>query len=131
MSKFKRERHNPIDLMKQWWPDVDISHITYDPSMKPSERQYWRMGNSASDGTKIFTIEMLQKSLLPLLNGTSTYRPEEPKDWSTVKGINYTIGNISHAIVYGMIYLDCSKTQKYSGQRERVRIPVRCEYVYK
>ena len=130
MSDFKKELHNPMELIKEWWPDADISHITYDSNMKSDERDYWRIEQSGSDGTVAFTIEMLQKALIPLLNKTTFSKITAPEDWGKVKDIKYTIGNIRHATVFGMIYLQCSKTNKYPGQRERVRIPVKCEYVY-
>ena len=78
----------------------------------------------------MFTIEMLQKALLPLLNKTTFFNGNEPEDWAKVKDIKYTIGKMRHATVFGMIYLKCSKNLKYAGQKERVRIPVKCEYVY-
>ena len=130
MSDFRKELHDPMELIKQWWPDADTSHITYDPNMKSGDRDYWRIEQSGGDGTMLFTIEMLQKALIPLLNKTTSFKGAEPDDWSDVKDIHYTIGKIRHATVFGMIYLKCSKNQKYPGQRERVRIPVKCEYVY-
>ena len=129
-KKFTKQHHDPIELMKSYWPDADISHITYDENMKPSDRQYWRMWNIGGDGTLLFTIQMMQKCLLPLINGNCFYLPEGPEDWSKVKGIKYTIGRMSHATVFGMIKLGCSNDRKYPGQQERVRIPVKCEIVY-
>ena len=130
MTNFKKEYHDPMELIKSWWPDADVSHITYDPNMKASSRDYWRIEQSGGDGTLAFTIEMLQKALLPILNKTTCYQPSAPEDWSKVKDIKYTIGKIRHATVFGKIYLKCSSTRKYLGQKERVRIPVKCEYVY-
>ena len=130
MSDFRKELLDPMELIKQWWPDADVSHITYAPDMKGSERDYWRIEESGGDGTLLFTIEMLQKALLPLLNKTTCFKGSEPEDWAKVKDIKYTIGKIRHATVFGMIYLKCSKSHKYPGLRERVRIPVKCEYVY-
>lgn len=127
MSDFKREKHNPIELMKMWWPDADLSHITYDPKMKASDREYWRIEESGGDGTLSFTIEMLQKALLPIINMCSTCKRTEPKDWRLVKGMKYTIGDMRHATVYGKVELRCGG--KYHGQLERVRFPVRVEYI--
>jgi hypothetical protein len=124
----KREYHNPMELIKQWWPDADVSHITYDPEMRDKDRDYWRMEQSGGDGTLLFTIQMLQSALLPLLNKSTYFKRNEP-DWSKVKDIRYTIGKMRHVTVFGMVWLRCSTTSKYPGQKERVRIPVKCEYV--
>lgn len=131
MSNFNKKRHNPIELTRAWWPDANIDHITYDPNMKNKDRDYWRIEESGGDGTLLFTIKMLQKLLLPLINKT-TYYNQTPKELlEKAIDIRYTIGDIKHATVFGMVYLRCSKTQKYPGQLERVRIPVKCEYIYK
>lgn len=130
MSGFRKELHDPMELIKTWWPDADVSHITYDPNMKAGDRDYWRIEQTGGDGTMTFTIEVLQKALIPLLNKSTFARKTEPKDWSKVRDIKYTIGKIRHVTVFGMILLRCSKTHKYPGQRERVRIPVKCEYAY-
>lgn len=121
---FIKQKHNPIELIKQWWPNADISHIEYDPDMKASDRQYWRVEQSGGDGTLLFTIEMLQKALLPLINKTTSYKPTIP---CTPCDIKYKIGDMRHVIVFGIVELRCGK---YPGQRERVRIPVRCEYIF-
>jgi len=127
MKGFTKQRHNPLELIAQYWPDANTSHITYDPNMKDAE--YHIIRQSGGDGTLSFTIEMLQEGLLNLVNGSSYYKKTEP-EWAKVKGIKYTVGDVKHATVFGMIYLKCSETHKYAGQRERTRIPVKCEYVY-
>ena len=121
-NSFSKEYHNPIDLIEKWWPEADISHIEYDPDMKKGEYQIVRQ--SGGDGTMLFTIQMLQEALIPLVNMSSFYKPKAPKSWGNIKGIKYRIGPIKHATVFGMIKLRCSKTHKYPGQKERVRIPV-------
>jgi len=130
MSDFIRQFHNPVELIKQWWPEADISHIEYDPLMKPCDRDYWRIEQSGGDGTLAFTLEMLQKALLPLVNKTTYYNQTPKEDLARVVDIKYKIGKMRHAKVYGMIFLRCSSTNKYPGLKERVRIPVKCEYVY-
>lgn len=129
MSDFSRGYHNPMELIKQYWPDADTSHIEYDPNMKSADREYWRIESCGHDGTLMFTVEMFQKCLLPLLNRTTHYVSSAPDDWGKVKDIKYKIGRIRHAIVYGKVELRCGG--KYPGLRERVRIPVICKYVYK
>ena len=125
---FMKQRHNPIDLIKEFWPGASVDHITYDPDMKNGEYDIIRQ--SGGDGTVMFTMEMLQKGLIGIANANSYYRLTEPEDWSKVKQIKYTVGPMRHVTVFGMIYLACSKDRKYPGQRERIRMPVKCEYIY-
>lgn len=127
-NSFRKQKHNPIELIKKWWPDADIRHIEYDPSLIKGEYEIIRQ--SGGDGTMLFTIQMLQEALLPILRMESLFKPKIPENLEKVKAIHYKIGPIKHAQVFGMIYLRCSKTQKYPGQRERVRIPVICEVVF-
>ena len=98
--------------------------------MKAGDRDYWRIEQSGGDGTLIFTIKILQKALLPLLNKTTYYNQTPKADLDRAVDIKYKIGDMWHSTVSGMIYLKCSKGHKYPGQKERVRIPVKCEYVY-
>lgn len=128
MSDFTRERHNPVELIKQFWPDANVDHITYDPKMKHGEYNVIRQ--TTSDGTLLFTQELLQRGLVEIVNMQSHYIPTAPKDWRKVKAINYTLGKILHATVFGDVSLPCSKNRKYPGQKERIRMPVKVEYIY-
>ena len=119
--KSQKMRHDPIKLIKKFWPDADISHITYDPNLYKGEYEIVRQ--SGGDGTMFFTIQMLQEALLPIVNCTTCFKPKIPKN-PTLYHIRYKIGALKHVIVFGMIYLRCSKNHKYPGQRERVRLPV-------
>ncbi len=124
---FKKVRRNPIELIEQWWPHADHSHIDYDQSMKFRDSEYYRIGQYAGDGTIAFTIEMLQKLLAPFLNKTTCYKPTFINH-DGIKNILYRIGDIRHSTVYGIVELGCGKCE---GLRERVRIPVICQYIYK
>ena len=63
---FKKERQNPLKLIKKFWPDADIKHIRYDPEMKRGEYNIIRQW--AHDGTIAFTSEMLQTGLIDIVN---------------------------------------------------------------
>lgn len=128
MSGFLRERHDPVKLIKWFWPDANIDHIAYDSKMTKGE--YDIIKQCGHDGTKLFTYQMMQEALVRLLNMKTHFKPTTPKDWGKVKAIKYTIGPMRHVTVFGMIRLKCSKTSKYPGLVERIRIPVKCEYVY-
>lgn len=127
MSDFGRERHNPLELIKKFWPEADSSHIKYDPNLKKGDFNIIRQ--SGGDGTLMFTLEMLQEGLLNIVNKNAFCTSKEP-DWSKVKDVIYTLGDMKHVTVFGMIFLKCSKTHKYPGQRERIRMPVKCEFIY-
>lgn len=130
MSDFSREFHNPIELIKEWWPEANIDHITFDPSFKSKDRDYWRVASSGGDGTYQFTIDMLKKCLLPLVNKSTYYNKISEEDILRAVDIKYVIGKVWHARVYGMIYLRCSKDRKYHGLKECARIPVKCIFIY-
>jgi len=126
--KYKKRYHNPIKLIKTYWPEADIGHIEFDPEMGRADGEYCRIEQCGHDGTAMFTIEMLQRSLLPIVNKATHFKGTEP-DWSKVKDIRYKVGPICHAIIFGYLKLRCSESNKYPGQRERVRYPVKCEYI--
>ena len=44
-----------------------------------------------------------------------------------IKEIKYTVGKISIAMVFGRVTLGGNT---FPGQKERIRIPVKCEYIY-
>ena len=127
-TSFSRDYHDPIKLIKMYWPDADIGHIEYDPDMKPSEAEYYKIKQSTHDGTMLFTHELLQELLVSLVNMSTHYTPTEPKDFSKVEKIKYKIGKIRHSIVFGMVNIN---GRKMPGQKERVRLYVKCEYVFK
>jgi hypothetical protein len=46
---FSKNKYNTIETMKLWYPDADLSHISYDPDMKKGD--YYIIRNSGGDGT--------------------------------------------------------------------------------
>ncbi len=117
-----RDRFNLDDAMRligaKWAREPNI---VFDPDLKP---QYRIRRQSQHDGTLLFSIELLQKALMPLFDGRSYFKPNGP----TPPGMTarYTIGRIKRMSVYGNVDLPCGN---YPGERERVVIPVRCDYV--
>lgn len=120
MKKLERFRINPIEWMKKW--GMATNHIAYDPKLRKGD--YSIIRTSTHDGTLLFSYELIQEAFLPLATKASYHKPRE-KEFMTAKDVRYTVGPLRVAIVYGMVKLPCSTTQKYAGQRERVRIPVR------
>ena len=128
MAHFRRDTINPLAIIEATWPEADVSHITFDPSLREGDFQVIR--EMQSDGTLIFTHQLLQKALTGVVNGRS-YKTTDNVDWDNLLQIKYTVGEMRVATVYGRVHLNCSKTNKYSGQKERVKMWVKCEYVYK
>jgi hypothetical protein len=128
-SGFYKIWRDPIEVISNMWPDagINLDHIKYDPEM--TKGQYSIVRQSGGDGCLAFTHAMFREALLPLINMQSCLK-KDAGNLEGIKAIKYTIGKMKHAIVYGQIYLRLSKTQKYPGLRERVRIPVNCEYVF-
>lgn len=118
-----RHFFNPIAWLEN--RGVNCSHITFDPALKP---EYRIIRGTTHDGTLLFTEEVIGKALAPLANRSSFYKHTEP-DWEMVKEVRYTVGLARLATVFGQVMLPCSATQTYPGQRERITVPVRCEYV--
>jgi len=127
---------NPIEaineMLKRNQPQVKdhegtikLSNIEFDKDVIP---EYYLIRKSTHDGTMMFTQELLDKTLLCLINRTTCYIPTQPKDASTVKDIKYTIGGITLTYEFGMKDLKCGKCE---GVTNTVSIPVRCEYILK
>ena len=96
-------------------------HIVFDPHMKP---QYRIRRGSHHDGTLLFSVELMHEALIPLFDMGSYYKPMGPPSAGMMP--RYTIGRIKRFSVYGLVDLPVGR---YPGERERVVIPVRCDYV--
>lgn len=127
MPNFTRERHNPIDVIKYLWPTANLKHITYEKNLRVGDFNVVRQ--CGHDGTLMFTIEMFGEGLINIVNRIASPK-NNPPDVEKLKGVLYTIGDIKHVTVFGDLKLKCSETQSYAGQRERIRMPVKCEYIY-
>jgi len=78
---------------------------------------------SSHDGTLIFTIQLLARSVEPLLNKTAFYTEA---NMDGVTDVEYEIGLISLATVFGLVNLPVGNCK---GEKQRVRIPVRCNLI--
>ena len=124
MSRFMKTRLSLDDAMRsidaKW---TGKPHITYDPTVK---HQYRIIRQQSHDGTLMSTYNLIQNALSTLFNRSSYYVPMGvvPEDCDVI----YTVGTIKIATVFGSVDLHCGR---YPGQRERITIPVRCEYAKK
>lgn len=123
--KSTREYFNPTEWVRQQGFVYGFDHITFDPKLVP---EYRVIRGSAHDGTLLFTNELIYAALTPLVLMQSYYKDTEPRDWTTVDMLRYTVGFARRAVVYGKVKVPVGCIY---GQRERVCIPVRCEYVLK
>ena len=126
MSNFSRDRINPMEFIAKSWPNADVSHITFDPAMRASDRDYWVLREGKHDGTMMFTWETIARAIGALVNRETYFKGKDPADWSKVRGIRYRIGMARYLRVHGMVDLPCGR---YPGQVERIRIPVQCEFI--
>lgn len=130
MSKlggFRKQRLNPIEVMKGFgWP---TSHIKFDKNLKrwDGSASYDIVRGSCHDGTLIFTQELLQRALIDIANQRACCLKDDI-DSENLGGINYILGDMYLATVFGMVDLPAGR---YPGERQRVRMPVKCEYVYR
>ena len=114
-----RERINPIDYLKKLgWP---TEHVTYDPKMRKGD--YSIIRQTTHDGTLLFTLELLERTLHPLASRTSCHKSQESE--ARPENMRYVVGPLRIATVYGTVKLPCSDTMRYPGERQRTRIPVR------
>jgi hypothetical protein len=125
-TSFEKSRLNLAQLMSQSgaeWLDGCEPHITFDANVEP---QYYIVRQTTHDGTCMFSMDMFQSAMQPLLYGLSYYKPMGlPPDGCDVV---YTVGEARHVSVFGKVSLPCGR---YPGMRERIRIPVKCEYEQK
>ena len=99
-----------------------ISHIEFDPNVK---KDYNIIRQQTHDGTFWFTYDMINKAMLALINKT-TRHIRAGIDWKNVDVLKYTIGWIKiSSVYYDEVDLRCGKCP---GEKERLRIPVKCEY---
>jgi hypothetical protein len=94
--------------------------IKYDPDLK---EQYRIKRVFSHDGTLIFSIELMQETLHPLINRISYYKPdgEPPPDIN----LSYVVGPIKRVQVFGKVIVPAGRI---SGERECIIIPVTCIY---
>lgn len=121
MSNFKRERINPLELMKKW--DWDTPHIEFEPFFKGNlsiNRQV------SHDGTFVFYQEILQDTLIRLAN-KETYKKNDYTKNKAIVDIKYTIGWLYLFTVYGQVKIAGGT---YPGMKQRTRLSVKCEYIY-
>lgn len=127
MADWRREKINPIEFIKEYWPELDISHIEYDPNFKRTDRKYWIVRGQSHDGTQMFTFQLLREVVMPLMTQQSFFKPEISIDPDRIIGMKYKVGPILLTTAYGTVDLPCGR---YPGQRERARIAVCSECVY-
>lgn len=126
MRNFEKNRFNPIDIIKETWPEADVSHIDFDPSLKSGEYKIIRQ--VSHDGTLIFSKDLLIRGVLNVARGGSYLKGKEP-DWDRLVKIRYTVGWARNAVVFGKVRVG-EDGHEIFGQKERFSMPVICHYVY-
>src|SRR3990167_10165696 len=87
------EKINPIYFLKNNSDYIPEKYpwIKYDPNVVS---QYKIIRSTAHDGTLLFTKEVIARTLIPICDATSFYKPEEDKFNKAKDRITYVIGDI-------------------------------------
>lgn len=125
-NKFTKQKINPLELIKTITENT-VPHITYDPTLRGSNCDYKIIRSQTSDGTLIFTQDLLLKTLIPVVNKNSYSKLLPPAPDRVVVDVKYTVGPLWLSTVFGTVDLPVGH---YPGQRERTRMPVKVEYIY-
>jgi hypothetical protein len=115
------QKYSPFELCDNELP----KHIVFDQLV---EKQYEVIRKSTHDGTLIFTKQVLDEALGALIHKKTYHIPSAPADKSTVKDLNYVIGEVELKSEFGMVDLPVGRI---FGQTDTVTIPVKCIYILK
>ena len=119
-----KKNYYTIDQVCNMYGIETPKHITTNPKLsRVNEAQFDIVRQSSHDGTLIFTKELLGRGIENLVNKTAYYKGD---DMNGVVDIEYEIGLISLATVFGIVDLPVGK---YQGEKQRVRIPVKCKLI--
>lgn len=132
-SLTKQTLINPINRISNilesngYGSNLVLEHIKYDQTIN-DDYDYQIIRSSSHDGTLLFTISLMDKALLPLINKqtycNNTITQEELKNTTDIE---YIIGDIRVETEFGMRDLPAGR---FSGQTDTVYIPVRCKYIF-
>lgn len=92
-----------------------LQHIQYDEKVN-DEYDYQIIRQSTHDGTMLFTKNVIQEALIPLMKKESCHVDYVNKG---VKDISYLVGNITVETEY-----------KVNKQVDTIKIPVKCNYTF-
>tara|TARA_R110000851_G_scaffold82668_2_gene181034 strand:+ start:590 stop:1000 length:411 start_codon:yes stop_codon:yes gene_type:complete len=123
---FEKDYLNPIEAINMiGWPER--SFISYDPDLplKNNSDTFFRCQQTGHDGTFIFTLDCLQKLLLPIVNMKSYPKVAIKKVSGPIGSFRYTLSPIRHAKVFGCHINDVVRV----GMRERFTLYVKTEFL--
>lgn len=119
----KKELINPVERISAILEDngypggLVLEHVTYDKSLN-EDYDYQIIRSSTHDGTFLFTINLIDETLTPVIN-KATYCKKDDVNIDEVKDIRYIIGDLM------------LKTEFDSNKQiDTMYLPIRCEYVY-
>lgn len=106
--------------------DFEISNIKYHKDINKNF-QYKIIREITHDGTLIFTKNVIIEIFYDLLNCKTIYKPlVDNIDLSSIKDINYTIGDLE---IKREKVSKVSDNKKFSGIKEIFELPVYCELI--
>lgn len=133
MKLWQRGKINPVEFVKGNYnfnllslvADPDKINITveYDNTLTKRNSDYCIRRQQSHDGTLLFTYGLILSPINLVLSGQSCCKKYENADLSEVKGVHYTIGDMSLITTW-------KDDGKGLRQRERVSLPVKMQYIY-
>lgn len=124
MNGFSKYKINPVEYLKKHF-DLELPHITFDPSLTRFNCQYQIIRQQSTDGTTSLTHKMVCEILHLIANEESVYKPLQPEQGKTPTGIKYIVGNLQIVAAYGIVQL---RAGKYPGESQRYRLPIISEF---
>jgi hypothetical protein len=123
MKGFKKQLYTIEEVCTMFNIDCP-KHIKTNPKLsRINDAQYDIVRQTSHDGTLLFTRELIGKAVENLINKNSYFKDDNIEG---VTDVEYEIGLISLATVFGKVDLPIGK---YPGEKQRVRIPVKCNYI--
>lgn len=127
VALWRSDKYDPLEWMARLWPSADIGHIKFDPSERGD---YYRTGQGGGDGTFLFFYQDMGKVLAPFVEMSTFWKPSLPsEDLSNVRRIEYTLGWVRVATVYGSIF--CRGGFSISGEKYRIRVRAKARIIYR
>lgn len=124
MTKFIKRVVDLKDAVSLFGIDIP-SYITQDSSVsKRNGAQYEIIREVIHDGTLLFEVDLIKTALNPLIYKTSYFKS---LDTNNVSDVRYIIGDIRLCTVFGYVNIN---GKKFIGEKQRIIIPVICEFSY-
>lgn len=117
----KTELINPIELISKmierngYGKNLVLGHVNYNQLIN-SDFDFEIIRSTTHDGTLVFTMNILEEVLLPIINKNAVHADYRNKP---LKDINYEIGDIKLV-----------STFQNNKKHDTASLPIKCQYIY-